>query len=79
MSFIETSALDASNVESAFQTILTGACCVAFCYFLLNNEPSDIYRIVSAKTLESGPTVIAPTEGITVSEAPTNQAGGKCC
>ncbi len=29
LSFIETSALDASNVESAFQTILTGAffCC----------------------------------------------------
>lgn len=25
LSFIETSALDASNVESAFQTILTGA------------------------------------------------------
>lgn len=29
LSFIETSALDASNVESAFQTILTGAFHVA--------------------------------------------------
>ena len=27
LSFIETSALDASNVESAFQTILTGQLC----------------------------------------------------
>jgi len=26
LSFIETSALDATNVESAFQTILTGLC-----------------------------------------------------
>ncbi len=29
LSFIETSALDASNVESAFQTILTGECIYA--------------------------------------------------
>lgn len=27
LSFIETSALDASNVEAAFQNILTGECC----------------------------------------------------
>ena len=31
LSFIETSALDASNVESAFQTILTGMCLVCLC------------------------------------------------
>ncbi|KAH6919249.1 GTPase [Coprinopsis sp. MPI-PUGE-AT-0042] len=43
LSFIETSALDASNVEGAFQTILT-----------------DIYRIVSAKSLESSSTNIEP-------------------
>lgn len=29
LSFIETSALDSTNVEQAFQTILTGACCVS--------------------------------------------------
>lgn len=28
LSFLETSALDSTNVETAFQTILTGASCV---------------------------------------------------
>ncbi|KAJ8582829.1 ras-domain-containing protein, partial [Rhizopogon salebrosus TDB-379] len=45
LSFIETSALDASNVDSAFQTVLT-----------------DIYRIVSTKSLEqSADPIKAPT------------------
>jgi len=66
LSFIETSALDASNVESAFQTILT-----------------DIYRIVSSKSLEQSADPIKPPTGdsITVSpsvDASTNQSG-KCC
>ncbi|KAI9059723.1 GTPase [Trametes sanguinea] len=66
LSFIETSALDASNVEAAFQTILT-----------------DIYRIVSSKSLEQSEDPIKPTTGdtITVShsvDAPAN-TGGKCC
>ncbi|KAK7471291.1 Rab GTPase ypt31 [Stygiomarasmius scandens] len=65
LSFIETSALDASNVESAFQTILT-----------------DIYRIVSSKTLESSTKDIVES-GPTVSVGPSvdsnaNQ-GSKCC
>ena len=65
LSFIETSALDASNVESAFQTILT-----------------DIYRIVSSKSLDNTPgPVDVPKSGITVgpSVENNNAQGGKCC
>ncbi|SJL04823.1 related to GTP-binding protein Rab11 [Armillaria ostoyae] len=66
LSFIETSALDASNVESAFQTILT-----------------DIYRIVSSKTLEASSTPAdQPTAGIRVDPSlPSDSATGssKCC
>ncbi|KAI0781420.1 GTPase [Trametes elegans] len=66
LSFIETSALDASNVESAFQTILT-----------------DIYRIVSSKSLEQSEDPIKPTTGDTINvshSVDTNaNAGGKCC
>ncbi|KAF8968232.1 ras family-domain-containing protein [Flammula alnicola] len=65
LSFIETSALDASNVEAAFQTILT-----------------DIYRIVSNKSLESSTSNIEPPKA-SINVGPTvdsnaNQ-GGKCC
>ncbi|KAL9714695.1 Rab GTPase ypt31 [Leucoagaricus gongylophorus] len=65
LSFIETSALDASNVESAFQTILT-----------------DIYRIVSAKSLESSTSNIEPPkETVSVGESKENnqQQTSKCC
>ncbi|GLB35535.1 putative rab subfamily of small GTPases [Lyophyllum shimeji] len=65
LSFIETSALDASNVESAFQTILT-----------------DIYRIVSSKSLESSTTNIEPPkESISVGHSVDSNAkqGGNCC
>lgn len=65
LSFIETSALDASNVESAFQTILT-----------------DIYRIVSAKSLESSTSNIEPPkETVSVGESKENnqQQSSKCC
>ncbi|KAI0081455.1 GTPase [Panus rudis PR-1116 ss-1] len=66
LSFIETSALDASNVEAAFQTILT-----------------DIYRIVSSKSLEQSADPIKPPTGdsITVQPSVDTQAnqGGKCC
>ncbi|KAF8894795.1 P-loop containing nucleoside triphosphate hydrolase protein [Infundibulicybe gibba] len=65
LSFIETSALDASNVEGAFQTILT-----------------DIYRIVSSKSLESSTTNIEPPkDSISVGpsvDANANQSS-KCC
>ncbi|KAJ7221660.1 ras family-domain-containing protein [Mycena pura] len=66
LSFIETSALDASNVESAFQTILT-----------------DIYRIVSSKSLEQATNQVEmPTAGATIdpSGSGNNAAqGSKCC
>ncbi|KAF7305200.1 hypothetical protein MKEN_01235200 [Mycena kentingensis (nom. inval.)] len=65
LSFIETSALDASNVESAFQTILT-----------------DIYRIVSSKSLEqSNNTVDLPNNSVSVGPSldSTPAAGSKCC
>ncbi|TFY59530.1 hypothetical protein EVJ58_g5714 [Rhodofomes roseus] len=66
LSFMETSALDASNVESAFQTILT-----------------DIYRIVSSKSLEQSADPIKPSAGDSITVAPSvdtnaNQ-GSKCC
>ncbi|KAA1477096.1 ras-domain-containing protein [Dentipellis sp. KUC8613] len=66
LSFIETSALDASNVESAFQTILT-----------------DIYRIVSAKSLEASADPIKPSSGDTLTVSPSvdtsNNQASKCC
>ncbi|KAF8162771.1 ras family-domain-containing protein [Crassisporium funariophilum] len=65
LSFIETSALDASNVEGAFQTILT-----------------DIYRIVSSKSLESSTSNIEPPKaGITVgpSVESNNNQKAACC
>jgi Ras-related protein Rab-11A len=66
LSFIETSALDASNVESAFQTILT-----------------DIYHIVSAKSLEQSSDPIKPSSGDTLTVSPSVDASSKaasgCC
>ncbi|KAG9225868.1 hypothetical protein CCMSSC00406_0008396 [Pleurotus cornucopiae] len=60
LSFIETSALDASNVEAAFQNILT-----------------DIYRIVSSKSLEqSADPIKPPTETLNVSTAEPAQNQG---
>jgi len=46
LTFIETSALDGSNVDAAFQNILT-----------------DIYRIVSSKSLAENSEIIKPSEG----------------
>ncbi|KAL1746513.1 ras family-domain-containing protein [Schizophyllum fasciatum] len=66
LSFIETSALDASNVDSAFETNLT-----------------DIYRIVSSRTLESSANPIEAPSGNTVSVGPSVDASAKqgngCC
>jgi len=63
LSFMETSALEARNVEDAFQSILT-----------------DIFRIVSSKTLENNETSIRPTAGdkIDVSESKEPVKSG-CC
>lgn len=54
LSFIETSALDASNVELAFQNILTGLCSrrTSLASHLTNVIIPEIYRIVSSKALE---------------------------
>lgn len=81
LSFVETSALDSSNVEMAFQRILTG-----------NGQTSkrkrsysfslEIYRIVSNKALESSNDVIRPTAGQTINvNQPTEdeKQGGGCC
>jgi len=66
LSFIETSALDASNVEGAFQTILT-----------------DIYRIVSSKSLEQSQDPIRPPTGetfkVTQTEDPAAAKASGCC
>ncbi|TRM59811.1 ras family-domain-containing protein [Schizophyllum amplum] len=66
LSFIETSALDASNVDSAFETNLT-----------------DIYRIVSSRTLESSANPIEAPSGTTVSVGPSVDSNAKqgsgCC
>lgn len=83
LSFIETSALDASNVESAFQTILTGKLS-PFVIIKLYIEMTciDIYRIVSSKSLESSTSNIEPPKS-SINVGPTvdsnaNQ-GSKCC
>lgn len=65
LSFIETSALEATNVEKAFQTIL-----------------SEIYRIISKKSLSSGES--APSnikEGQTIVVGGESEANTKkpCC
>ena len=85
MSFIETSALDASNVESAFQTILTGKhplkmIFTRICTLIIF---PDIYRIVSSKSLEQSADPINPAKETFVI-TPTDDSKGaaqssKCC
>jgi Ras-related protein Rab-11A len=87
LSFIETSALDASNVELAFQNILTG---------MLDIPPShhrsriqlkhsvEIYRIVSSKALDNGDAAqanLGAGTNISLSKPADDSAtkGGKCC
>ena len=65
LSFIETSALEATNVEKAFQTIL-----------------SEIYRIISKKTLSSNepaPAALAGGQTIVVGGASETAAKKPCC
>lgn len=83
LSFIETSALDASNVELAFQNILTGSYTSLVCpsnYLLISTE---IYRIVSSKALDNGDSGQAPMGERKVLEisksADTETKSGKCC
>lgn len=82
LSFIETSALDASNVEIAFQTILTGTVTQYRMPRIQTWLASDIYRIVSAKSLESSTSNIEPPkETVSVGESKENnqQQNGRCC
>ncbi len=88
LSFIETSALDASNVELAFQNILTGMLPVSLHPVAvlpllgLTISPAEIYRIVSSKALDGGDGTQANIEsGITLSDSVDKNAakGGKCC
>jgi Ras-related protein Rab-11A len=90
LSFIETSALDASNVEAAFQNILSGERTII-------DEPdnlliktsdtcdlTDIYHIVAKKNLDNTADVIQPVEGrgIDIAKSADDggaKQGGKCC
>ncbi|KAJ7061758.1 GTP-binding protein ypt3 [Mycena amicta] len=64
MSFMETSALDASNVEEAFQSILTDI------YRILSRRPPD----------DAPPTVDpSKLAGTTITPGPSTTQGGKCC
>ena len=82
LSFIETSALDASNVELAFQNILTGkhAECLAV---LPSDTLIEIYRIVSSKTFENGESTqnpIAQGTKLDIGNSPSPDAkSSKCC
>lgn len=89
LSFIETSALDASNVELAFQNILTGTyghCAACFMLLLTNVHVAfpEIYRIVSSKALDSGDgaqATIGAGTNISLSKPADDgsKAAGKCC
>lgn len=65
LSFIETSALEATNVEEAFQIILT-----------------DIYHILSKKSLAADEGVAAPGSGTAIKvtdAAPDSKSKSSCC
>ena len=51
LSFIETSALDASNVESAFQTIFTGHCATRLPLWRMLTLLAGINPTMSSKSL----------------------------
>lgn len=80
LSFIETSALDASNVELAFQNILTGENVRPLRSLLTVTE---IYRIVSSKALDSGDANQgAPGSGVKIDmtgPSASDQKSNKCC
>ena len=86
LSFIETSALDATNVELAFQNILTGMPECSLPPLLATHahiiNPTEIFRIVSSKTLD-GPGMAEPNlAGTTIPLSKTaddGQANKGCC
>lgn len=84
LSFIETSALDASNVEAAFQNILTGTRVESDTKRPISDQPNpDIYRIMSNKALEASADVIKPSGGeaitITPTAGTTENKQSNCC
>lgn len=76
LSFIETSALDASNVEGAFQNILTGEQSM-----LKLTLTTEIYNIVSSRALDPSDGAPRPTDGqkIAITNAPSEEKSSKCC
>ncbi|KAJ6641047.1 Ras-related protein Rab-11A [Pseudolycoriella hygida] len=89
LSFIETSALDSTNVETAFQNILTGLFTsqlffVSFSFNVFLSKFTEIYRIVSQKQIRDPPEgdVIRPSnvEPIDVKPTvPSNSIHKQCC
>ncbi|ERF73988.1 Ras-related protein Rab-11B [Endocarpon pusillum Z07020] len=82
LSFIETSALDASNVELAFQNILTGKSSDYNKQAELTST-TEIYRIVSSKTFETGDSAqnpIAQGTKLDIGNSPSpDTKTNKCC
>ena len=93
LSFIETSALDASNVELAFQNILTGRFNAPYLQSIYRfvghtvlirlSVTTEIYRIVSSKALDNSEATQNPITGGKVLEisksAEAENKGNKCC
>lgn len=91
LSFIETSALDASNVELAFQNILTGMLRspdYLLVLILINTADPvaflEIYRIVSSKALDNGDSSQNPLGGerkvLEISKSTESEGKpNKCC
>lgn len=87
LSFIETSALDSTNVETAFQNILTGLSLnlLTYCFLVYSNFRLllEIYRIVSQKQIRDPPEgdVIRPSnvEPIDVKPTVTSEVRKQCC
>lgn len=84
LSFIETSALDASNVELAFQNILTGTLGqVALLELKLTCRfHIEIYRIVSSKALDGGDSVQNPLgdrKVVEISKTNDQETKQGCC
>lgn len=91
LSFIETSALDSTNVETAFQNILTGTSkqlksnlCDRITQLLtVRSHFLEIYRIVSQKQIREPPIgdVIRPSnvEPIDVKPTVTSEVRKQCC
>lgn len=88
LSFIETSALDSTNVELAFQKILTGMrpstvrAHLSICVSLCPGDFTEIYHIVSGgkqlETKKDSQSVEGQTEVVQVGAEPVANKGG-CC